>query len=76
MRFVTVIAVLAGAASALPGPIPQPDAPATLEPRDCVNCLTYCCSTHGNCNYMNCAGSYCKTNAAGHSYCECTCRYG
>lgn len=30
MRFFTVVAVLAGVVSALPGPVPQPDAPGTL----------------------------------------------
>ncbi|KAK4444379.1 hypothetical protein QBC34DRAFT_475108 [Podospora aff. communis PSN243] len=76
MKFLTVVALLAGIATALPGPVPEPDSMDPLDKRSCVNCVTYCCSQAGGCNFLNCAGSRCITNAAGYSYCQCNCRYG
>ncbi|KAK5654912.1 hypothetical protein OQA88_6668 [Cercophora sp. LCS_1] len=74
MKLISVIVLLVGVASALPGQSPASD---SLEPRDeCVNCVNYCCSTHGNCNYMTCSGSYCAHNGPGNAYCVCNCRYG
>ncbi|KAJ0425207.1 hypothetical protein BJY00DRAFT_204149 [Aspergillus carlsbadensis] len=71
---VYTILVTACASIALSAPA---DAPANeLTKRQCVDCVTYCCSTHGGCNFLNCAGSTCKCSAAGHCYCECDCHYG
>jgi len=26
-----------------------------------LDCVNYCCGTHGNCNYMSCSGSYVRS---------------
>ncbi|KAL2869893.1 uncharacterized protein BJX67DRAFT_347248 [Aspergillus lucknowensis] len=47
-----------------------------LVKRQCVDCVEYCCDSHGGCNFLNCAGSTCKCSDAGHCYCQCNCHYG
>ncbi|KAH6649412.1 hypothetical protein F5144DRAFT_552918 [Chaetomium tenue] len=79
MRFFTVLAVLAGVVTALPQPVTEPESPANaaLNKRGCnVNCVTSCCKSAGCNGYLHCDGSYCYTSDAGHSWCECNCRYG
>ncbi|KAK1828801.1 hypothetical protein QBC39DRAFT_143788 [Podospora conica] len=79
MKFLAVFVALVGVAAALPEPVAEPEAPAhaTLDKRACnVNCVTSCCNSAGCNGYLHCGGSYCYTNAAGYSWCECKCRYG
>ncbi|KAK4450928.1 hypothetical protein QBC34DRAFT_436933 [Podospora aff. communis PSN243] len=82
MRLLAIVAALAGLVAALPEPVAVPpfkaELPehAALDKRGCnVNCVTSCCKQVGCNGSLHCGASYCKTTDAGHSWCECVCRY-
>ncbi|KAF7506490.1 hypothetical protein GJ744_011740 [Endocarpon pusillum] len=70
MQAVKLILLFIGLAMATP--IDNP----LLDKRSCVPCVPYCCKQAGCNGYLHCDGSYCQTDANGHSHCVCKCRYG
>ncbi|KAK1752791.1 hypothetical protein QBC47DRAFT_389274 [Echria macrotheca] len=75
MRFITVITVLAGLASAMPEPVAEPAVAQaeTLDKRACSTsaCIDSCCAAAGCNGYLYCSNSKCKSGK-----CVCDCRYG
>lgn len=76
MRFLAIATLVATLAQAMPDMTPVESSIQLASRDECVNCVKYCCSTHGNCNYMNCAASYCGHQGPGNAFCVCKCKYG